>query len=117
MNFNQTLSRSAVMMLVASPVFAQSGGTGANQAGTSLLTTLNSVLTGNLMLAIGLAIAVIGLWVWLVKQETMAGILMIVGGVVLTAAPAIFRGTSTVVTPVVDSLGASEDYSDKKVGQ
>ena len=111
MKLNTVLTQATVMALVASPAFAQ-----AESAGTNLLTTLNSLLTGNLMLAIGLAIAVIGLWVWLVKQETMAGIFMIIGGVLLTAAPAIFKGTSTVVTPVVDSFGSEESYSTQEVG-
>ncbi|PIZ30671.1 MAG: hypothetical protein COY40_04140 [Alphaproteobacteria bacterium CG_4_10_14_0_8_um_filter_53_9] len=95
------------LMLAASPAaFAD-----ANTAGQKLLATLNNVLTGDLMLFVGLGVAVLGLWAWLIKQETMAGILMIIGGVVLTAAPAIFNGMSTVVTPVVDELGATGDFS------
>lgn len=96
-----TLALTGLMLTTASPAFAQ----GIGDAGGKFLTTINHVLTGNIMLAVGLIVAVLGLWMWLVKQETSAGIMMIIGGVILTAAPAIFNATSTVVNPVVDSAG------------
>jgi hypothetical protein len=104
MKLNQLLTATVLMALVAAPAFAQY-----STAGQSVLDAINGILNSPVMLILGLGLAVIGVWTWLVKQETMAGILMIVGGVVLTGIPAIFRGTTTVVAPVLEGVGEKQD--------
>ena len=99
---NPTLALTGVMLSVTPAAFAQ---------GESILTAVNDVLNSPIMIVIGLALAVIGVWMWLVRQETAAGIMMIIGGVIITGIPAIFRGTSTVVTPFVEAVGAEQDFA------
>lgn len=99
---NPTLALTGAMLAITPAAFAQ---------GESILEAVNEVLNSPIMIVIGLALAVIGVWMWLVRQETAAGIMMIIGGVIITGIPAIFRGTSTVVTPFVESVGAEQDFA------
>lgn len=80
---------------------------GAEAHAANLLTTLQSLITGNLGLFIGLILAVFGIWTWVVKQETMAGIMMIVGGVLITIAPGVMNTISSFVNPVVNAVGGN----------
>lgn len=72
-------------VMAAEPALAQD----ATNAGESITTELVDLVQGNIGTAIGLAIALFGLWTWIVKQTTW-GIVMIIGGVILTAFPGIF---------------------------
>jgi type IV secretory pathway VirB2 component (pilin) len=84
------------------PALAQAG-----VAGGNLKTTLEQVITGNIGLFIGLAIVILGLWTWIIKQETGAGITMIIGGVLITLAPGIFNGVREFMGGVVQGFGGS----------
>lgn len=92
---------SALVMLVclANPAMAS-----AANAGSNLLATLTQSITGNIGFFIGLAITVLGLWTWIIKQETGAGITMIIGGVLITLVPGIFSGMHQVVSGVMETF-------------
>lgn len=110
MNVRHTLFAVVAVMLMAitivDPSFAQYGN-GANTAGGNLLNTLQGAITGNLGFFIGLAITLLGVWTWIVKQETGAGIVMIVGGVLITLVPGLFNGAREFMGGVVQSFGGS----------
>ena len=74
-----TLILTGMMLAVAPATFAQSTGS-IGTAGAKVLEALNELLNSPVMLIIGLGLAVIGVWTWLVKQEAMVGILLIIGG-------------------------------------
>lgn len=98
----------AVLVMLAflvDPTIAQSGQVG--NAGANLKTTLETAITGNLGLFIGLAIVVLGLWTWIIKQETGAGITMIIGGVVITLAPGLFNGVRTFMGEAISGFGGN----------
>lgn len=91
----------AIMTLVlVDPTFAQ-----ATEAGGRAKTTLENVLTGNIGLLLGLGITVLGLWTWIIGQKTGPGIVMIIGGVLLTLAPGLFNGTRNMLGNVVQQFG------------
>ncbi len=91
-------------LVVANPAFAQ--GTGdVGDAGAAASQTLVSVITGNIGLLIGLGITVLGLWTWIIGQKTAAGLTMVVGGVLLTMAPGIFKGARDMAVGVVEGFG------------
>ncbi len=95
----------ALLMVVAvsSVSFAQAG-----EAGGNLLDTLTGLVTGNVGLFIGLAIVVLGLWTWIIKQETGAGITMIIGGVLITLAPGIFNGARGFVNNALSTFSGGQ---------
>ena len=98
-----------VMVLAASvPAFAQSGGD-AGTAGRNLLDTLQGAITGNLGLFIGLFIVILGLWTWIIKQETGAGITMIIGGVLITLAPGLFNGAREFVGQALNTVSGNNN--------
>lgn len=96
-------SLAVVLMLVTTidPTFAQ-----ASSAGGAMLSTLRDAITGNIGFFIGLAITILGLWTWIVKQETGAGIVMIIGGVLITLVPGIFDGVRGVAQGVVEQFSS-----------
>lgn len=96
--------------VVIDPTFAQSGGGGggggdASTAGGDAVATLVGAITGNIGLLIGLAITVAGLWTWIIGQKTAAGLTMVIGGVLLTMAPGLFKGVRDVAVGVVGQFG------------
>lgn len=91
-------------LVIANPALAQ--GTGdVGDAGSAASQTLVSVITGNIGLLIGLGITVMGLWTWIIGQKTAAGLTMVVGGVLLTMAPGIFKGARDMAVGVVEGFG------------
>jgi type IV secretory pathway VirB2 component (pilin) len=93
----------ATLMFI-DPAFAQAvspAGGAAFQSGNQALQTLQGTITGNIGFLIGLAIAFFGVWTWIVNQNTGAGILMIIGGVLITMVPQIFTGAQSLVSGVV----------------
>lgn len=102
------LALTAGLALFADASFAQTAGNNnAAQAGSSLLGTLQSAVTGNLGLVVGLALAILGIWTWVVKQETAAGIMLIIGGVLLTVAPGVFNTVADFTKGLVTSASGS----------
>lgn len=59
-------------------------------AGEELQTSIFNMLTGSLGTLIGLGIALFGLYMWLIQQSSW-GIMVMIGGVALTAFPGIFE--------------------------
>lgn len=91
------------MLLAAQPAFAQN----ASNAGLNLLNTFQGAITGNIGFFLGLAIAFFGVWTWVVNQNTGAGILMIIGGVLITLVPSLFTGARNLVGGVVSSFSGT----------
>ncbi len=101
----------AVLVMMAAlvdPALAQGDG---GRAGETALGTLQNAITGNIGLFIGLGIVILGLWTWIIKQETGAGITMILGGVVITLAPGMFNGARNFLG------GAIQQFSGGNVDQ
>ena len=92
-------------LLLAEPTFAQ----GATLAGNNAFRTFQDVITGNIGFLIGMAIAFFGVWTWIVNQNTGAGILMIIGGVLITMVPALFDGARGLVGGVVGQFGGADN--------
>lgn len=61
----------------------------ADQAGEDLMQNVLNMMTGSLGTLIGLGIALFGLYMWLIQQSSW-GIMVMIGGVALTAFPGIF---------------------------
>lgn len=110
-NFTFGLAAVALMALMAAqPALAQNAGS----AGATALSTLTDAVTGNLGLLLGLGITILGLWTWIIGQKTGAGIVMIIGGVLLTLAPGLFNGARKMVGGVVDQFsGGQTDTVDR----
>jgi hypothetical protein len=85
----------------------QVGSLGA-EAGSNLAGTLKGILEGNIGFFIGLLVVVLGLWTWVIKQETGAGITMIIGGVLITLAPNLFSGVQQFMSEVVDDFDTTQ---------
>lgn len=111
MRLSSILSITALALaavLLSEPTFAQ--GTGAaGTAGSTAFNTFQSAITGNIGFLIGLAIAFFGVWTWIVQQNTGAGILMIIGGVLITMVPSLFNGARNFVGGVVGSFGGTSN--------
>lgn len=59
------------------------------EAGEELLETVVGLVSGSMGTLIGLGIALFGLYMWLIQQASW-GIMVMIGGVALTAFPGIF---------------------------
>lgn len=75
----------AVLMLTAPEALAQTN------PGSDLINDVMSMLTGNIGTLVGLGIALFGFYMWIVQQASW-GIMVMIGGVALTAFPSIFEG-------------------------
>lgn len=95
-----TLALVAGLMLIGADAFAAADSTAAG-AGQTVLTSIQGAITGNLGLVLGLGLAILGIWTWVVKQETGAGIFLIIGGVLITIAPGVFNTIGSFVAPIV----------------
>jgi hypothetical protein len=106
-----TLAAMLVMLVVvASPAFAVTDSS-ASDAGGTILTTLEQAITGNIGFVIGLGVTILGLWTWIINQETGAGITMIIGGVLITLVPGIFDGARNMMFGVVTTLSGGSPKS------
>lgn len=106
-----TLALVAGLMLIGGDVLAQ----GADKAGSTFLDAVQKASTGNLGLAIGLCLAILGIWTWVVKQETGAGIFLIIGGILITITPGVFNSLRSIVNPLVSTV-AGGSLTDVKSG-
>ncbi len=95
-------------LVVVDPTFAQ-----ASTAGGTAKTTLENVITGNIGLLLGLGITILGLWTWIIGQKTGPGIIMIIGGVLLTMAPGLFNGARNMLGGVVQQFGGNTTTVDQ----
>jgi len=99
------------------PAFAATtvgGGSDASSSGAEAKATLEGILTGNIGLFLGLGITVLGLWTWIIGQKTGAGIIMIIGGVLLTLAPGLFNGVREMAGGVVNQFSGDGGTSEVK---
>ena len=94
-----SLALVAGFTMLAPEAVAQSTDLGGNFA-----ETLMKTLRGNGGIFIGVAIALLGLYTWLMKQNTW-GVVMIIGGVAFTAFPGLFDGVAEGLNTVASSLG------------
>jgi len=78
----------------------------AQDAGESALDDLLAGMTGSIGTFVGLLIALFGLYVWLVQQNTW-GIMIIIAGVAVTAFPGIFDGMRDGLNAALSNTGAS----------
>jgi len=80
---------------------------GGDAVGADLLGTIVQQMSGNLGTAFGLGIAVFGLYMWIVQQATW-GIVMIIGGVAITAFPGLFGGIRESFQAATQQIGANQ---------
>lgn len=102
-----TFAAALLMVIAVSGVGVAQESTAA--AGRGMLNTLEQLITGQLGLFIGLAIVVLGLWTWIIKQETGAGITMIIGGVLITLAPGIFNGARSFAENAINTFSGGNN--------
>ncbi len=74
----------------------------------NVITAITGAVTGRIGLVVGLVLAIFGIWTWVVKQETAAGIMLIVGGVLFTVSPAVYNAIAGVVAPIVADAGGGD---------
>lgn len=99
-----TVAAMVVMVLAASHSFAAPATTGGgSDIGQSYYDTLKGMITGNFGFFLGLGITVLGIWTWVIKQQTGAGVTMIIGGVLITLAPNLFSNVQGFIGDVVDT--------------
>lgn len=72
------------------PADALAENTAANSGG-SLVNAAAGLMESNYGLFVGLIIAALGLWRWLMSQDSW-GVMLIIGGIAITAFPGIFEG-------------------------
>lgn len=74
-----------VLTMIPEVAMAQS----ADAAGDELMANVLDMMRGSLGTLVGLGIALFGLYMWLIQQSSW-GIMVMIGGVALTAFPGIF---------------------------
>ena len=94
-----TLVLAVVFVLMSDFVWAAPVG----QAETHVL---GNIIEGNVGLLLGLAIAMWGFWVWIVKQNTW-GFFMMVLGTAITAFPGMFEGLRVGAASFVGGMGGT----------
>lgn len=108
---NKTLILAFIMVfavalsLMPEMAMAQSALTGNSlqTAGGAFTNTFVQTLQGNIGLLIGLGIAFFGLWTWIMSQNSW-GIVMIIGGIAVTAFPGLFDGVANTLRPVFSTI-------------
>lgn len=114
-NFLFSLAAIALLtVVIASPAFAANsfssaaGNAGSGgDIGADFFTTLQGMITGNVGFFIGLAVTVLGIWTWVIKQQTGAGVIMIIGGVLITLAPGLFNSAREFTASVISNVGGN----------
>jgi type IV secretory pathway VirB2 component (pilin) len=98
-------------ILVANPAFAATGGGDASQVGSDFFDSLQGMITGNIGFFIGLLVTVLGIWTWVIKQQTGAGVTMILGGVLITLAPGLFNSARNFAASALETVNADTNTS------
>jgi hypothetical protein len=75
-----------------------------DNAGEELLDSVFGLITGSLGTLIGLGIALFGLYMWLIQQSSW-GIMVMIGGVAVTAFPGIFEWMRAGFADATDGQG------------
>lgn len=89
------------------PEAALAAGTGTS-TGESTLQSIGEVVKGNIGTLVGLFIALLGLWQWLMDQSTW-GVVMMIGGIAITAFPGLFTAGQKTFSNLFGNAGASND--------
>ncbi len=76
--------------------------------GDDAMGDIGNLITGNIGTLIGLGIALLGLYTWLVQQSSW-GVIMIIGGVAVTAFPGLFNSMQGGFAALFDDTGATAD--------
>ncbi|RYE61196.1 MAG: hypothetical protein EOP20_00315 [Hyphomicrobiales bacterium] len=106
---NLMLGLAAVAVLsltIAAPSFASSSG---SDVGSDFFDSLQGMITGNIGFFLGLLLAVWGIWVWVVQQKTGAGVMMIIGGVLITLTPSLFNSIQNLASETLGTVGGSSN--------
>jgi hypothetical protein len=91
----------AMLVLATVPAFAQTSG-----GGESLVNGFTQLVSSNIALFVGLALALFGLYEILVAQNTAVGVGMIVFGLIIAFVPNLFDGLVGAVKQPLQSLGS-----------
>lgn len=102
---NKTVWVLMALMLGAMPVWAQSSSQGA--VGAPELKLVELLLTGNLGLFLGLAVAFLGVYTLSAGQSPAFGLVLIVLGALITLTPSIYKGTRAVICPIIQTLSSN----------
>ena len=92
----------AAVVLLPKAAFADAAAVGDILAGD-----LNRIVRGNLGVIIGLLVALFGLYTWLIEQSSW-GIVLIIGGVAITAFPGFFVSMQDSFQELFVGSGATE---------
>ena len=87
----------------------------ADAVGGTLAADLNRIVRGNLGVIIGLLIALLGLYTWLIEQSSW-GIVLIIGGVAITAFPGFFVSIQDSFQSLFDGSGATTRTASQAAG-
>lgn len=103
-NFSMMMFAGLVAVLfTVMPDMAHAAATGDNA-----VSDISALITGNIGTLIGLGIALLGLYTWLVQQSSW-GIVMIIGGVAVTAFPGLFNSMQGGFAALFADTGAKAD--------
>lgn len=75
-------------------------------AGAPELALVNNVVTGALGFFVGLLVAVVGVYAFVVKRDNR-GLVLIILAVLFTLAPGVYNGVRQVVCPLAKTLSSS----------
>jgi|GEM_PF-2518859 len=98
----------AIATFIPVDVLAQDGRDNANSQG--LIDAVSGLIESNYGLFIGLLVAALGLWRWLMSQDSW-GVMLIIGGIVITAFPGIFGGFYNGTRGFLQAAGAEGNAS------
>jgi hypothetical protein len=96
----------AMILVMTIPALAQVQNT-ASGTGSNLGQAFSDLIGSNIALIIGVAMALFGLYEWLVAQNTAVGLGMIVFGIAIAFVPNIFQGLKTAVSPIFNKIGTN----------
>ncbi len=106
------IAAAAVLTLTAQAGIAQDGG----QVGASFFGSLQTMIVGNIGFFLGLLLAVWGIWVWVVQQKTGAGVMMIIGGVLITLTPSLFNSVRNLAGSALQTVNGGGNKVQTGVG-
>ena len=87
---------------------------GMAQPGSSVLNDFVDSLQGGYGTAAGLGVALFGLYMWIIKQASW-GIIVIIGGVILTSSPSFYTAISGGLGNVLDDSVQGLDTSGRDI--
>ena len=80
---------------------------GIGEGGKSSVQAVSDAIESNYGLLIGLGVAALGMWMWLIDQNTW-GVVMMIGGVAITAFPGLFGGLYEGLAPFLQEASGVE---------